>query len=75
MPRFKQPGSLWHTIFVHQERTADYQMTRSILQMLANEGNAEDLIALMQDRNLPVDEIEARNIAEEILQILRSRDI
>lgn len=57
-----------HTIFVHQERTADYQMTRSILQMLANEGNTDDLIALMQDRNLPVDEIEARNIAEEIVR-------
>jgi hypothetical protein len=57
-----------HTLFVHQERTADYQLTRSILQMLDNDANTDDLTALMQDRNLPVDEIEARNIAEEILR-------
>ncbi len=57
-----------HTIFVHQDRTADYQLTRSILQVLKNEGNADDLVALMQDKNLPVDEIEAYNIAEEILR-------
>ncbi|MEH2071736.1 MAG: restriction endonuclease [Nostoc sp.] len=56
-----------HTIFVNQNCTADYQMTRGILDILANDGNAEDLIAYMMDRNLPVDEIEANNIAEEIL--------
>lgn len=42
-------------------------MTRGILDILSNDGNAEDLIAYMMDRNLPVDEIEANNIAEEIL--------
>lgn len=42
-------------------------MTRGILSILANEGNADDLVAFIMDRNLPVDEIEARNIAEEIL--------
>lgn len=57
-----------HVIFVDRESTADYQMTRSILQILQNGGNTEDLVALMQDRNLPVDEIEANNIAEEILR-------
>jgi len=57
-----------HTIFVDKSRTADYQMTRGILNILNNDGNAEDLIAYMQDRNLPADDIEARNIAEEILR-------
>jgi hypothetical protein len=42
-------------------------MTRGILSILANDGNADDLAAFMMDRNLPVDEIEANNIAEEIL--------
>ena len=60
--------NILHTIFVHRELTADYQMTRSILQIIQNGGNAEDLVALMQDRHLPVDEIEANNIAEEILR-------
>ncbi|KAB8320049.1 hypothetical protein SD81_012955 [Tolypothrix campylonemoides VB511288] len=42
-------------------------MTRGILNILTNDGNADDLAAFMMDRNLPVDEIEANNIAEEIL--------
>jgi hypothetical protein len=53
-------------IFV-AERTADFQMTRGIRDILANQGNKDDLIAFMLDRNLPVDEIEANNIADEIL--------
>ncbi len=56
-----------HTIYVTAERTADFQMTRGIRNILANEGNKDDLIAFMLDRNLPVDEIEAANIADEIL--------
>lgn len=56
-----------HTIFVNADRTADFQMTRGIRNILENEGNRDDLIAFMLDRNLPVDEIEAGNIADEIL--------
>lgn len=59
--------SILHTIYVTAERTADFQMTRGILSILENEGNKDDLIAFMLDRNLPVDEIEAANIADEIL--------
>ena len=57
-----------HTIFIHNERTADYQMTRGILEILTREGNADDLVAYLQDRNLPIDEMATRHIAEEILQ-------
>ncbi len=60
--------NIQHAIFVEKEYTADYQMTRSILQLLANNANADDLVALMMDRNLPVDEIESLNLAEEILK-------
>ena len=56
-----------HTIFVTAERTADFQMTRAIHNILDNEGNKDDLIALMFDQNLPVDEIEVANIADVIL--------
>jgi hypothetical protein len=59
--------NILHTIYVSAERTADFQMTRGILSILENEGNKDDLIAFMYDRNLPVDEIEASNIADEIL--------
>ena len=56
-----------HTIFVEKDRTADFQMTKGILNILDNEGNIDDLVAFMQDKNLPVDDIEARDIAEEII--------
>ena len=56
-----------NTIFVEAVRTADYQMTKGLLQILENEGNADDLMAFMLEKNLPVDEIELHNIANEIL--------
>lgn len=55
------------TIFVSAERTADFQMTRGIRNILNNQGNKDDLIAFMLDKNLPVDEMAAANIADEIL--------
>jgi hypothetical protein len=58
------------TIYVSAERTADFQMTRGIRNILDNEGNKDDLIAFILDRNLPVDEIEAGNIADEIFRNL-----
>lgn len=65
-----QTGTLniLHTIFVEKERTADYQMTTGVLQILKNNGNEDDLVAFLLDRNLPVEEIGAREIAQEILK-------
>ncbi len=60
--------SIQHTIFVEAMRTADFQMTKGLRDILANAGNVDDLIAFMQDKMLPVDDIEARRIAEELLQ-------
>lgn len=57
-----------HTIYVSAEKTADFQMTRGIRSILENDGNKDDLIAFIPDRNLPVDEIEASNIADAILK-------
>jgi len=59
--------NILYTIYVSAERTGDFQMTRGIRNILENEGNQDDLIAFMLDRNLPVDEIQAANIANEIL--------
>jgi hypothetical protein len=53
---------------VSAERTADFQTTRGIRSILENEGNKDDLMAFMLDRNLPVDDIELSNIADEILR-------
>ena len=57
-----------HTIFVKNERTADFQTTTGLLKILENEGNADDLIAFMAERFLPLDDISAYKLAEEILQ-------
>ncbi len=56
-----------HLIFVSRERTADFQMTKGVLEILDHNGNKEDLIAFMNDRNLPVDTIEANKIADDLL--------
>jgi len=57
-----------HTIYVDASRTADYQTTSGIVKMLENKGNKDDLLAFFEERLLPVDEIEANKIAEELLQ-------
>jgi len=53
--------------FIYETRTADYQLTRTIRQMLENNANSEDIIAYLTDRNLPAEEIAMNQLAEEIL--------
>ena len=57
-----------NTVFVDKHRTADFQTTTGIQQILQNEGNIDDLIAFMEERRLPVEEIQAHALAEEILK-------
>ena len=57
-----------HAIFIERNCTADDQMTRHLLQIIENDGNMEDIVAFLQDKNLPVDDIQARNLAERILR-------
>ncbi|MEM7556605.1 MAG: restriction endonuclease [Cyanobacteria bacterium P01_A01_bin.84] len=57
-----------HTIFVDKSRTADFQTTRGILDILNRDGNKDDIIAFLGDRNLPVDEIGANQLADRILE-------
>ncbi len=60
--------NILHTIFVEQHRTADFQTTTGLRQILQNQGNLDDVLAFMSDRNLPVDDIGANEIAEELLR-------
>lgn len=57
-----------HVIFIESSQTGDFQTTTGILNILDNNGNADDLIAFMMDRFLPVDEIQAAELAKEILK-------
>lgn len=52
---------------MERNRTADFQTTTGIRNILDNNGNKDDLLAFMQDRLLPVEEIEASKLADEIL--------
>jgi hypothetical protein len=54
--------------FIYKERTADYQTTRTILQMIDNNANTDDIIAYLMDRNIPADDIALNRIAEEVLK-------
>ena len=57
-----------HVIFIESSNTADFQMTTGIRRILDNSGNVDDIMAFLMDRFLPVDEIQAQELAEEILQ-------
>lgn len=60
--------NILHTVFIDDRRTADFTMTKLIRHHLEAGSNIEDLIGLMHDKNLPVDDIEATKIAEELLR-------
>jgi len=57
-----------HVIFVDSACTADYQTTTGILKILDNNGNSDDLTAFMSERFLPLDDIQAHQLAEEVLR-------
>jgi len=54
--------------FIEKERTADYQTTTALLQMIENNANIDDIFAYLNDRNIPADEITLMNMAEQILK-------
>ncbi len=60
--------NILHTIFVEPHRAADFQTTSGILKLLDNAANADDLVGFFAERNLPLDEIQATELAEEILK-------
>lgn len=49
-------------------RTADYQTTRGVREILERDGNADDLAAFLRDRNLPLDDVAAMRLAEELME-------
>jgi hypothetical protein len=57
-----------HVVFVEASRTADFQTPTGILKILDSSGNTDDLVAFMLERFMPLDDIQARQLAEEILK-------
>jgi len=54
--------------FIEKDRTADYQTTKSLIELIQHDATAEEIIAYLNDKNLPVDEIGLLNLAEKILE-------
>ena len=65
----KRTGRLYikHAIFVEQKRTADFQTTSGLRKIIDNNGNLDDVFAFFEERLIPADEIQARKLAEEVL--------
>ena len=59
---------IMHAVFVDEDRTADYQTTTGIRRIIENDGNEDDLMAFMQERSIPVDDIQALRLAREMLR-------
>jgi len=60
--------NIHHTVYVDKTRTADYQTTSGLLKIMENNGNIDDILAFFSERMLPLDEIQAQSLAEEILR-------
>lgn len=60
--------NILHAVFVDSNRTGDFQLTSSIIKILDNNGNKDDLLSLFTDKNLPLDDITSNDLAEEILK-------
>jgi hypothetical protein len=54
--------------FVSKERTADFTTTFRLREMVKDNANESDIIAYLQDKNIPADEITLSKLAVQILQ-------
>ncbi len=60
--------SFHHVVFVARERTGDYQTTYGLKGILSRNGNKDDIVAFLEERNLPLDEIGREALADRILR-------
>lgn len=54
-------------VFVDASRTADYQLTMGLNEIMRHEGNQDDVFAFLSDRRVPGDETTLSLLAEEIV--------
>ena len=54
--------------FISKERTADYTTTFRLREMVKDKANIEDIVAYLNDKNIPADEITLQQLAEQILK-------
>lgn len=54
--------------FIESSRTADYQTTTGLLNIINNNGNVDDIFAFLSDHKIPADEVTLNNMASDILK-------
>jgi hypothetical protein len=54
-------------VFIDKSRTADYQTTRGLCEILDRDANRDDVIAFLEERRLPGDDVVYNQLADEIL--------
>lgn len=54
--------------YIDSTRTADYQITTGLHNIINNNGNQDDIFAFLIDHNIPADETTLYNMAEDILK-------
>ena len=59
--------NILHSIFVDSSKTADYQTTTGLLKIIENKGNVDDVVAFFSERMLPLDDIQAQELAGKVL--------
>lgn len=57
-----------YVIFLDRQHTADYQTTNGLLGILNRNGNQDDIMAFLIERNLPLEEIGLGLLAKRILE-------
>lgn len=53
---------------MEKSKTADFQTTTGLQKLVKNSANSDDVIAFFAERMLPLDDIQAQTLAEEVLK-------
>lgn len=56
-----------HVVFINSSKTADFQTTKGLVDILTRDGNLDDIDAFLQERMLPLDDIGRRQLAQQIV--------
>ena len=54
--------------FISNERTGDYTTTYRLREMVKDKANVEDIVAYLNDKHIPADEITLTQLAKQILK-------
>ena len=54
--------------FIEEDKTADYTITKRLIEMKNDGANREDIIGYLNDKNVPGDEIVYNDLATEIME-------